>query len=258
MADEPLNCPLCGHPVSRHAPFGCNVDTSQYTVCGCRAVDTPVPPTGIGSCPTCGGTGEVEVSQTRSAKCIRCDGRGIIEQLAPSASGAKDEPLPCPFCGRAPQATDRASDATSTGHVWFLVCMCGGYSARAHQMGETRAEAVALWNRRVQPAAPARPPALSEDRVELVRALIGEALDGGRLAPVEISRDVGYTLRALLADRARLSHQVDAASRKLEQIRAHILGHGTGHSDSCQDEENCSCGAALLRELLALATEETP
>jgi Lar family restriction alleviation protein len=61
--------------------------------------------------------------------------------------------LPCPFCGRQPKVTSRAaaqgeSDRTWSGMLWFIACMCGGYSARAHQYGPTEAEAIAAWNTR--------------------------------------------------------------------------------------------------------------
>lgn len=58
--------------------------------------------------------------------------------------------LPCPFCGGEPTRTDRAEDRrySPTGHAWFIACMCGGYSARAHQHGHTEAEVIEKWNRR--------------------------------------------------------------------------------------------------------------
>jgi Lar family restriction alleviation protein len=69
---------------------------------------------------------------------------------------------PCPFCGEAPEVSDRASNDTATGHVWFIVCMCGGYSAHAHQHGDTQESATTAWNRRAalaaQPAPAAVPP----------------------------------------------------------------------------------------------------
>lgn len=67
---------------------------------------------------------------------------------SPERGAADCEPLPCPFCGRAPEQFDRASDHTASGHIWFLACMGDGYSAHAHQHGDTRAEVVAKWNRR--------------------------------------------------------------------------------------------------------------
>ena len=59
---------------------------------------------------------------------------------------------PCPFCGDAPQTTER-TDSTFA-FVAFIACMCGGYSACAHKMGkgstaeEARAKAIAAWNTR--------------------------------------------------------------------------------------------------------------
>lgn len=58
------------------------------------------------------------------------------------------ELAPCPFCGRKPDESERADNVTSTGKAFFIACMCGGYSANAHQFGETREEVVRKWNRR--------------------------------------------------------------------------------------------------------------
>jgi Lar family restriction alleviation protein len=58
------------------------------------------------------------------------------------------ELAPCPFCGRKPEESERADNVTSTGKACFIACMCGGYSANAHQFGETREEVVRKWNRR--------------------------------------------------------------------------------------------------------------
>lgn len=46
--------------------------------------------------------------------------------------------LPCPFCGRQPNVMTRAqghADKDDRPWVSFISCMCGGYSARAHQYG---------------------------------------------------------------------------------------------------------------------------
>lgn len=67
-----------------------------------------------------------------------------------------DQPLrPCPFCGRQPNLTSRRQASWETAPwVSFLSCMCGGYSARAHQFAtgdseaETVAEVTAKWNTR--------------------------------------------------------------------------------------------------------------
>ncbi len=77
-----------------------------------------------------------------------------------------DKVKPCPFCGGAPQVSDRASNNTPTGHVWFIVCMCGGYSAHAHQDGDTQDEAIAAWNcRAAAPPTPAAVP-LTDEQVD--------------------------------------------------------------------------------------------
>jgi Lar family restriction alleviation protein len=65
------------------------------------------------------------------------------------------ELLPCPFCGRTPKMSSRAAaEGEFYGHddpsktLTFISCMCGGYSARAHQYGPSEAEAIARWNTR--------------------------------------------------------------------------------------------------------------
>lgn len=70
--------------------------------------------------------------------------------------------LPCPFCQRVPKLLERASTISEREKFKaFVSCMCGGYSARAHQSGsgmtQTAATAVAIaaWNRRPSPAAAA-------------------------------------------------------------------------------------------------------
>jgi Lar family restriction alleviation protein len=56
--------------------------------------------------------------------------------------------LPCPFCGREPVRSSRASDHTATGKYHTVSCFCGGYAARAW-VGSDSAEAVEkLWNTR--------------------------------------------------------------------------------------------------------------
>lgn len=66
-------------------------------------------------------------------------------------SEVKEKPLGCPFCGRDPISSYRATasyDRSGTGQIHFLSCMCGGFSARAHQYGDTYEEVLAKWNTR--------------------------------------------------------------------------------------------------------------
>jgi Lar family restriction alleviation protein len=74
---------------------------------------------------------------------------------------------PCPFCGEAPEVSDRASNDTATGHVWFIVCMCGGYSAHAHQHGDTQESATTAWNRRAALAAQPAPVAVPTGKLQI-------------------------------------------------------------------------------------------
>ena len=67
----------------------------------------------------------------------------------------KNGMLGCPFCGRAPEVTLRpGTDREGRGYVCFVSCMCGGYSARAHQFGQgddedqAKIRSVAAWNSR--------------------------------------------------------------------------------------------------------------
>ena len=57
-------------------------------------------------------------------------------------------PLPCPFCGRAPEQSSKASDWTESGKVFYIFCMCDGHKSNAHISGDTLDEALAKWNTR--------------------------------------------------------------------------------------------------------------
>jgi len=64
----------------------------------------------------------------------------------------------CPFCGREPEQSERADNNTITGRAYFIACMCGGYSANAHQFGETKEQVTRKWNcRPIAPVASAAP-----------------------------------------------------------------------------------------------------
>jgi len=73
------------------------------------------------------------------------------------------KPLPCPFCGGEPTTLARPDNIDGTEFYAAVACYCGGYSACAHKGAQRKtqddatAEAIAAWNRRAQPAAPAEP-----------------------------------------------------------------------------------------------------
>lgn len=68
----------------------------------------------------------------------------------------------CPFCKREPAITQRAA-GDREGFACFIACMCGGYSARAHQYGygltpeEALSEATTRWNTRALPVSAGEP-----------------------------------------------------------------------------------------------------
>ena len=124
---------------------------------------------------------------------------------------------PCPFCGKAPEESERADNNTCTGRAYFVACMCGGYSANAHQFGETKEEVVSKWNRR------AYAEQLERERDELRRELTesrsreadlrsGLGHEKGRIAVLERERD---------ALKQKLSQQPVGAVVEAEIIAAH-------------------------------------
>jgi Lar family restriction alleviation protein len=58
--------------------------------------------------------------------------------------------LPCPFCGRSPRVTSRATATGESGsEIWFAACHGGGYAAHAHQFAESEASLADKWNKRI-------------------------------------------------------------------------------------------------------------
>lgn len=78
------------------------------------------------------------------------------------------KPLPCPFCGSAPQSVERPDNIDGTRFFYALACYCGGYSACAHKMAveptpeQAKSAAIEAWNRRAQPAQAGQVPITSE------------------------------------------------------------------------------------------------
>jgi transcription elongation factor Elf1 len=54
----------------------------------------------------------------------------------------------CPFCGRKPDVSCRASSLTNDSNIWTIYCHCGTHSAHAHQFANSAEEVVAKWNSR--------------------------------------------------------------------------------------------------------------
>lgn len=70
-------------------------------------------------------------------------------ERCPEVNGpAKDALLACPFCGRPPETSSRVSDITETKMLYFVVCFCGGYSARAHIAADSIEAVTKFWNTR--------------------------------------------------------------------------------------------------------------
>ena len=80
------------------------------------------------------------------------------------------ELLPCPFCGRQPRHTQRdcspseldSHERSAGKEIHFVACMCGGYSARAHQFGYSFDDVAAAWNRRSPAPIPDPEPAAQQ------------------------------------------------------------------------------------------------
>lgn len=99
--------------------------------------------------------GTCDSSLSNQSACSAAMDRGV-KRIKPrneaQSRGAQPALLPCPFCGSAPQTTSRASDVTATRKMYFVACMCGGHSAKAHQYGESFEDVASKWNRRARPS----------------------------------------------------------------------------------------------------------
>jgi len=95
-------------------------------------------------CPKCQGPLFDAVDSGDGSHYITCHTPGCkrIEYKEP------EELRPCPFCGRAPRTMDRADNHSKTGHIWVISCTCDGFSARAHQLRDTKEAVVEAWNKR--------------------------------------------------------------------------------------------------------------
>lgn len=79
-----------------------------------------------------------------------------------------DTLLPCPFCGGEARLLERPNNAANDEFFCAVSCMCGGYSAKAHQFATSatadtaKAEAIAAWNRRTPPTPATEEPAFND------------------------------------------------------------------------------------------------
>lgn len=119
---------------------------------------------------------------------------------------------PCPFCGRQPRFTERDSsygETSPTGRIYFLSCMCGGHSAKAHQFGHSAEEVVAKWNTRVESGVIAEMRAVLEETAAYLQLVsehsdyqmcrLCEAEQYGGLPIVHRDRCVATRINAVLA-----------------------------------------------------------
>ena len=58
------------------------------------------------------------------------------------------ELLGCPFCGRVPNVSHRASSETETKEVWFASCFCDGFVTHAWQSEHSFEALAEVWNKR--------------------------------------------------------------------------------------------------------------
>lgn len=131
--------------------------------------------------------------------------RAMLEHvLAAPSPIAPSEPMPCPFCGKPCKLSDRASNETVTGRVWFAACYCGGYSSCAHKMADTREGVIALWNLRVALPSPVAP---SEQSVTTIEAAI-DAIE----AVINQRREPGWSYRNTITTNREI---IRAECRKL-------------------------------------------
>ena len=159
---------------------------------------------------------------------------------------------PCPFCGKAPEESERADNNTCTGRAYFVSCMCGGYSANAHQFGETKEEVVSKWNRR------AYAEQLERERDELQHDK--QQLETYQLELLERAQVLERERDEL---KQRLSTQpVDAVVDEAD-LECHIppfgwrCTRGAGHEGSCAAVECPDDVEAVKRGMERLAAQPT-
>lgn len=141
------------------------------------------------------------------------------------------KPLPCPFCGGAPQSVERPDNIDGTRFFYALACYCGGYSACAHKMAveptpeQAKRTAIEAWNRRAQPAQVGQVPELTSTEVNDACWAFVEALPHqlpgaifNDLKPAIYAAICKYLEQAVLAKRVPMTESAWQNPLHLDQL----------------------------------------